>query len=134
MTTSDARRGLIAILLIDAVTCGVMGVLLVLIAAPVAAITAVPATLLIYAGALLTPIALYMVVVARIGTGNTGAVWLVIMGNVGWVAASLGLFAFISPNAIGVIFILAQALVVAVLAWLEYAAWRTNTMQCPSAA
>lgn len=134
MTTYDARRTLARILMLDAATCGLMGLLLVLAAGPVAGLTAIPAALLFYAGALLIPIALYMVVVARIGTANALAVWLVILGNVGWVVASLGLFAVVAPNGIGVAFILAQALVVAALAWLEHSTWRAGTARHPSAA
>jgi hypothetical protein len=47
-------------------------------------------------------------------------VWLIVLGNIGWVIASLGILAFIAPNALGTIFILAQAAVVGVLALLEH--------------
>lgn len=123
MTTSDHHR-LVGILTLDAATCAAMGLLLLLAAGPIAGITAIPAPLLVWAGALLLPIALHMVVVARFGTGSAPAVWLVILGNIGWVAASLALFGFIAPNGLGTALILAQALVVAGLAWLEFRAWR----------
>jgi hypothetical protein len=123
MTSSDHRR-LARILTLDAATCAAMGLLLLLAAGPIAGITTLPATLLIWAGALLIPIAVYMAVVARIGTGSTLAVWLVILGNLGWVGASLALFGIIAPNGLGTLLILAQALVVGLLAWLEYRAWR----------
>jgi hypothetical protein len=121
---TSGYRGLARILTLDAATCAAMGLLLVLAAGPIAGITAIPATLLIWAGALLLPIAAYMALVARIGTGSALAVWLVILGNLGWVATSLALFGFIAPNGLGTLLILAQALVVGVLAWLEYRAWR----------
>ena len=126
MTTTD-HRGLARILNLDAATCAAMGLLLLLAAQPIAGITAIPATLLIWAGALLIPIAIYMGLVARTGTGSALAVWLIILGNLGWVAASLALFGFIAPNGLGTALILAQALVVAALAWLEYRAWRATS-------
>lgn len=134
MTIIDARGGLARILLVDAATCAAMALLLLLAAGPVAGLTAIPAPLLIFAGVALVPVALFMAAVARIGTGTPLAVWLVILGNAGWVAASLGLFAFIAPNGLGTAFILAQAAVVARLAWLEHAAWRAAGGRRPSAA
>lgn len=55
------------------------------------------------------------------------AIWMIILGNVLWVVACLALLSgIIAPNALGVIFILAQAVVVAVLAWLELKAHRSG--------
>lgn len=124
MSTPDPHRGLARILTMDAATCAAMGALLVLAAGPICEITAIPTGLLFYAGVILIPIAIYMALVARAGTGSPLAVWLVILGNIGWVLASLALFGLIAPNAIGVAFILMQALVVGLLTWLEAEAWR----------
>jgi hypothetical protein len=118
-----AKNALGRILTLDALTCAAMGLLLLAASGPVAGLTAIPAALLFYAGVLLVPIAIYMAAVARIGTGYAPMVWLVIVGNIGWIAASLGLFAFIAPNGLGTAFILAQAAIVGLLAWLEVAAW-----------
>lgn len=123
MMMSD-NRGLARILTLDAATCAAMGLLLTLASGPISGITAIPATLLFYAGALLIPIAIYMALVARSGTGSALAVWIVILGNLGWVLASLGIFSVIAPNGLGITLVLGQALVVGVLAWLEYRAWR----------
>jgi hypothetical protein len=122
--SSTENRDLARILILDAATCAAMGLLLLLLAGPVAGLTAIPAQLLFWAGAVLIPIAAYMTIVARAATGNSLAVWLVIVGNLGWVAASLVLFALIAPNGLGVLLIAGQALVVALLAWLEVRAWR----------
>jgi hypothetical protein len=123
MTTYHSR-GLARILNLDAATCAAMGMLLLLAAGPIAGITAIPVMVLFWAGALLIPIAVYMALVARAGTASALAVWLVILGNLGWIAASLALFGLIAPNGTGTALILAQALVVGVLAWLEFRAWR----------
>jgi hypothetical protein len=120
-----AQNTLGRILTLDALTCAAMGLLLLVAFGPVAGLTAIPAALLFYAGAVLIPIAIYMAAVARIGTYSVLAVWLVIIGNIGWIAASLGLFAFIAPNGLGTAFIMAQAAVVGLLAWLEISAWRS---------
>lgn len=122
--TTDARLPLRRILLLDAATCAAMGILLIVAAAPIAGLTALPAGLLFWAGVILIPVAFYMAAVARLAAGNALAVWAVILGNAGWVAASLGLFAFVSPNMLGTGLILAQAAAVGALAWLEAAAWR----------
>jgi glucose uptake protein GlcU len=122
---TSAQNTLGRILTLDALTCAAMGLLLLVVPGPVAGLTAIPAALLFYAGAVLIPIAIYMAAVARIGTCNAPMVWLVIIGNIGWIAASLALFAFIAPNGIGTAFILAQASVVGLLAWLEVSAWRS---------
>jgi hypothetical protein len=52
--------------------------------------------------------------------------WLVVAGNGLWVVASLMLVlaGWIAPNPLGIAFIVAQALVVAVLAMLEHGALR----------
>lgn len=124
MTRSQTALG--RILALDALTCTAMGLLLLAASGPIAGLTALPPSLLFYAGALLIPIAIYMAQVARKGTDNGLAVGLVILGNIGWVVASLALFAFIAPNALGVAFIMAQAAVVGLLAWLEYTSWRVG--------
>jgi hypothetical protein len=123
MMSSINQHGLARILILDAATCAAMGLLLLLLAAPVAELTAIPATLLFWAGAVLIPVAGYMALVARLGAGNPLAVGLVIVGNLGWVVASLALFALIAPNGVGAALIAGQALVVALLAWLEFREW-----------
>jgi len=114
------------LLLLDAATCTVMGAVLMLAASPLAALTAVPATLLFYAGAVLLPIAAFMAVVAVRALDSHPAVWLIILGNGLWVIASLWLMAggWIVPAPLGQAFIAAQALAVAAIAVLEYAALR----------
>ena len=124
MSTSLTRPSLRNVLLFDAATCALMGLVLVLGSGPLAALTAIPPALLFYAGLSLFPITVFMAAVASRRTTSAAGVWFVIVGNVGWVAGSLLLFRWIAPNAFGVVFILGQAAVVAVLAWLEYTAVR----------
>jgi hypothetical protein len=89
-------------------------------------LTLIPPALLLYAGLGLFPIAAFMAVVATLPIVPTAASWLVIAGNTLWVVGSLLLVlaGWITPNALGTTFLVAQALVVAVLAVLEHGALR----------
>lgn len=128
MPTSQPPFSLKAILLIDSATCLVMGVALIAAAGLISGLTAIPQTLLVYAGALLVPTGLFMASTGLWWRSSAFAVWLVIIGNVAWVSASLALLAgIISPNALGVTFILVQAIVVGVIAWLERRAQQSAT-------
>ncbi len=122
--TITARLPLGRILLLDAATCAATGVLLIAGAWPIAGLTTLPVDLLFWAGLVLIPVAVYIAAVARLAMASTVAVWLVILGNIGWIGASLLLFAFVAPNGFGVAFILAQAAVVGALTWLEFSALR----------
>ncbi len=62
--------------------------------------------------------------------------WLVVIGNVGWVLGSLVLMAggLIAPNALGQAFIGLQAVAVAGLAVMEYTALRRKPFAAAAAA
>lgn len=124
MFNSKALSSLRSILLIDATTCALMSVLLTAGSGVAGQIMQLPAALLFYAGLSLFPIAVFMTVVALRDPVQPTAAWLIISGNVLWVAASFGLLVsgWIAPNYLGAGFITLQALVVAVLARLEYTA------------
>ncbi len=109
------------VLLIDATTCVITGALMTLGSGVLTQLTSIPRDLLLYAGLSLFPIAAFMAVAATRAALSSTAVWLVILGNVAWVAGSLWLLVggTISPNAFGFVFIAAQAVAVAVLAELE---------------
>ena len=122
MSITQSPKFLRTVLLIDAVTCAATGLLMTLGADIVARLTAIPAALLLYAGLSLFPVAAFIAVVGTRESIAPLAVWVVIVGNALWVAGSaLLLFGeMIAPNALGYIFIAAQAAAVAVLAELEY--------------
>ena len=112
------------VFLFDAATCALMGVALLVGAAPLSSLFSLPAALLQYAGLALLPIAAFLVWVGtRRETHRPGA-WMVIAGNAGWVVASVGLLVapWFSPNLLGQAFVLAQAAAVAALAAIEVAA------------
>lgn len=110
-------RGILAF---DAVTCGVMGAVLSLASGPVSRLTGLPTQLVMITGLALLPITIVIALVAwRPGAAG---VRIVVLGNALWVCASLAVLAApIEPTVLGTAFVLAQAAVVAVLAWLEAA-------------
>jgi hypothetical protein len=126
MPNSGSFLRLRNLLLFDATTCATMGGMLTLASGPLAELTAIPSGLLLGAGVILFPIAAFMAVTAGRLREWPWAVWLIIGGNVLWVAASLALLAgtSIAPNSLGVAFIAVQAMAVAGLAVLEFVASR----------
>lgn len=122
MSLIDHPAFLRTVLRIDAATCVATGLLMTAGADLVSRLTQIPNSLLTTAGASLFPIAAFMAMTAGLVPGWRLGVWLVILGNVGWVLASVWLLVggAISPNALGAAFILFQAGAVAALAALEY--------------
>lgn len=120
MSPIQSNNTLQNVLLLDAATCIAAGALMAFGSNLVAGLTAIPAPLLYWAGLILFPCAALMIYAGLQAAPSRPIVWLIVLGNIGWVIASLGIFAFIAPNALGTIFILAQAAVVAVLALLEH--------------
>ena len=122
-TDSSHRRStfLRRVLFVDAATCLATGALLAFGAAQLAGPLGLPAALLTYAGLSLFPCAALMLWIAtresiwRLGT------WVVVLGNVGWVAGSIALLIELTPTGFGQVFVIAQGVVVALLADLEYA-------------
>lgn len=126
------RRVLIA----DALASGAMGALLALAAAPLARLLGLPAGLLLGAGLVLLP---WAAALARLGLRQAppsrGAVRTVVVVNALWVLDSLllPLTGWVAPTALGLAFLLGQALAVAGLAALQALALRGGATQ-PAAA
>jgi len=112
------------LLTLDAITCTVMGGLLLAVAGPLAGVTQIPAGFLSGAGLLLLPVAAFMVAVARLRPIPGWAAHMVVLGNALWVVASVALPAsgVLEPNLPGWICLLSQAAVVGLLAVLEFEA------------
>ncbi len=125
MSPNDTLKN---VLLLDAATCLGAGALMAFGSTFVSGLTAIPAPLLFWAGLILFPCAALMIVTGLQAMPSRPLVWLIILGNIGWVAASLGLFAILSPNVLGVVFILAQAGAVAILALLEHNALQRSAI------
>jgi hypothetical protein len=109
------------VLLLDAASCLGMGLGLVAGGAVLAGHLGLPEALLSGAGISLIPIGLFMAFVATRAAPPAILVWLIILGNAGWVAQSLGLIA-IAPtiSALGIAFVAAQAAFVTLVMGLEY--------------
>ncbi|MFZ6769903.1 hypothetical protein ACO0LM_22850 [Undibacterium sp. Di26W] len=118
------------ILMFDALTCVAMGLLLVSASGLLSGLLGLPKDFVLLAGVALFPCAALMLLTSRIGTQAqppAALVWLVIIGNTGWVIASLlTMELWFSPTTLGILFILAQAVVVVVLAVLEYRGLRRS--------
>jgi hypothetical protein len=131
MTFADRPNFLRNVLLVDAATCVVFGLLMTIAANPVANLTGLPAELLGSEGLSLFPIAAFIAFVATRQPAWPIGVWLVILGNIGWVVGCLGLLlgAFASPTAFGMAFVSAQAIAVAVLAEFEFTGLRRSSVR-----
>lgn len=121
MTFTERPDFLRNVLLVDAATCVASGLLMTIGATAVSRLTHLPAGLLVAAGLSLLPIAAFMIYVATRPQIWINGVWLIIVGNIGWVLASLLLLigGITAPNALGMAFVIAQAAAVAILAQLE---------------
>lgn len=108
------------VLLLDAATCLGAGALMAFAPNFVSGLTAIPAPLLFWAGVILFPCATLMIIAGLQAVPSRALAWLIVLGNIGWVAASAALIAIISPNLLGYVFILAQTSAVAILALLEH--------------
>jgi len=110
-----------SVLLVDAATCVATGAVMTVGSNLIAGLTEIPIGLLMVAGLSLFPIAVFIAIVAMRPATWPSGVWLVVLGNVGWVAGSLWLLLAdsIAPNGLGYAFLVVQAMAVAVLAELE---------------
>lgn len=116
------RRLLVA----DALISGVAGLAMIVAAGAVEPLLNIPAALMRAAGVALLPFAGMVLYFSRHVTRSR--VWMVVSLNLGWVAASVLalLEGFIEPTALGTAFVLFQAVVVAVLAELQFMGLRRS--------
>jgi hypothetical protein len=126
MTSFRSSSLLHQALLADAAISGATGLLMLLGAGLLASLLGLPEALLRFAGLILLP---YGVLVAYLGTRESPprpAVWAVIAVNALWAADSILLLlsGWVAPNALGHVFVAAQALVVLIFAELQYIGMR----------
>jgi len=117
------RLGLRTILLVDGILSGAMGLLLIAGAGLLDGVLDLPTAFLRSVGIVLLPWCTLLVLIATRQSINLAAVRFVIAVNLGWVAASLVLpfTGWVEPNALGIAFILVQALAVIVFALAQIA-------------
>ncbi|MEV4414813.1 hypothetical protein [Catellatospora sp. NPDC049609] len=127
MATGTAPDRLLRIALAaDAVASGAMGVLLLAAGGPLGELLGAPRSLSAPVGAFLIGYAALLVAIGTRRRISRGAVWTVIVGNAGWVIASVVL-TLAGPYPLtgaGTAFVLVQAAAVAALAELQFVGLR----------
>ncbi|BBD36898.1 MULTISPECIES: hypothetical protein [Aminobacter] len=113
----------------DALISGAAGLLMMLGTPLLSPLLELPAQLLFWAGLVLVPFVAMLVVIARRATVSKLVMIDIIAINVLWVVASFGLLVsgVVAPNALGIAFVVAQALAVAVFAELQFIGIRRAT-------
>lgn len=116
------QRFLRRVLIADALARAGTGLFLALGAAPLSLWFGLPAVLLREAGIFLLPFAALVAYIATRTQLSRRWVWVVVIANTLWVIDSIVLLlsGWVTPSLLGQAFVLVQALVVAVLAELEY--------------
>ncbi|MDH7795532.1 MULTISPECIES: hypothetical protein [unclassified Beijerinckia] len=114
------------ILVLDGATCVVMGAALLLGAEALSELLAIDGLVLRGAGAVLQPFAAFVFWTASRSAVPAWAVWTIVGLNLLWAVESVASLAvgWLAPNALGVTFVVAQAVAVAVIAELEMMAIR----------
>ena len=109
-------------LILDALASGATGLLMIAGAGLVEGLLGLPAALLRGAGLVLVPYVAFVVYAGTRDTISRSAVWIIIVANVAWAAASALLLVsgWVAPTALGYAFVIAQAVVVALLGELQY--------------
>ena len=121
-------------LLADAFASGTSGAVLALGAVPVGALFGLPPAVLLAAGLVSLGYALF---VGWLGTRRAAwapAVWFAIVGNVGWALGSVELLFTLHPAPIGQAYVIAQAVLVAALAELQFIGLRRSRAAASGAA
>lgn len=126
MTYSKFLR---TVLKLDAASCLAMAAMLAPAGSPLATLLGIPVAILNAAGLALIPIGLFVAWLGFRGEGPASLVWLVIFGNLGWVAASAVLIAGLAAITMpGAAFAAGQAIGVLVLAILEWRGLRQGAI------
>ncbi|MCR4268392.1 hypothetical protein [Nitratireductor sp. ZSWI3] len=113
-------------LLLDAVVSGAAALLMLFGANLLAPLLGLPAALLFWAGLVLVPFVALLALTARRASAPRLLLLDVVIANGLWVIGSLALLAtgLVAPTLLGVLFVLAQALAVALFAALQLAGLR----------
>lgn len=111
---------------LDALVSGAAALLLITGANPLSPLTGLPAGLLFWAGVVLVPFVAVLVAVARRTTVPRLVMIDIVALNALWVAASFGLLAsgLVEPTPLGIAFVVAQALAVALFTALQWSGMR----------
>ena len=118
------------VLYLDAATSGAAAVLCIAGSPLLAPLTGLPQSLLFWAGVVLVPFVAMLLALARRATAPRLMLVDVVALNALWVAASFGLLVggLVEPNMFGTLFVVAQALAVALFAALQLAGLRAASV------
>ena len=121
-------------LLLDAAGSAAVGIALVAAPAWLADLFALPQMLLLVVGILIFGWVALLIVAARRRVMAAAFAWVFVWGNALHVAASFGilLLGIVQPNGLGVLFVSAQALAVALFALLQGMAIRGQSAMTPA--
>ncbi len=116
------RSTLRSSILLDAAVCAVVGLLMLATASQFGDLFNLPVTLLRVIGVILIPYVALLAIIATRSSIAPAAAWTVIGTNLLWTAASfiLLLSGQVDPNALGIAFVIFQAIVVALFAELQF--------------
>ena len=128
MQISDTSSFLRRVLVADAITSAASGLLMVFGAGLLEGLLGIPAAVLVPSGVILLPFAGLLLYLATRERLPRPAVWAVIACNVLWAVDSVAMLAlgWLEPTTLGGVFVVAQALVVAAFAELEYLGLRRS--------
>lgn len=109
-------------LIIDGLTCFGTGVASLALGPMLAPYLGLSASLLQGSGVALLAVAAFIAFAVKTTPGMPWAAWTVVLGNAGWVLASVLVLVagFEQPTTLGTAYVIAQAVFVAVIAELEY--------------
>jgi hypothetical protein len=129
MTSIRSSSLLRRVLVVDAVSSGAMGLAMVAFAELLADLLQLPVDLISQAGIVLLPFAAFVGFVASRNEPSRFAVWAIIALNAVWVIDSIVLLftGWVAPNALGYLFVIAQAAAVLLFADLEYMGLKRST-------
>lgn len=115
---------------IDALAGGAMGLLMALASQPLGQLLGLPFVLLLVAGIVLLPLALVLYWMSNQPALSRTGVWMVIALNALWVVESVALLVtgYVQPTTLGYAFVVGQALVVGLLAELEFFGLRRSAV------
>lgn len=109
-------------LVADAIVTGAAAVLQLTAASRLSELLGLPRTLLFESGAFLVAYTVLLIVLARSTRVSSAVIAIIVLGNIAWAAACVGLLIrdALSPSEVGVAFVIMQSVAVLVFATLEY--------------
>lgn len=120
MTSIIPSSFLKRVLLADAGVSGAVALLQLVATKQLAALTGLPASLLLGTGIFLVGYVTLLVVLAKRSSVWSSMIWLVIVGNLGWALAALVVAATLPVALLGEAFAAVHAVAVTAFAYLEY--------------